>query len=259
MNVVKNLNALSQEALDQRAQNIQAADARLAQAKVSVKRAKLDLDYSVVKSPIDGKVGRRQVSVGNLVQAGGSELASIVAIEPLYFNFELNERNALRYQSLLAQDAESKTVTVSLSDSGINPFVASFDFMDIEADRSTGTIAARVVLKEGADKIKPGMFGRVVLPLSQPKEVFLVPDTLIGSNQSLKTLMVVNEKNQVTIKPVVVGGLKDGKRIVFSGITNDEKIISAGIQKLRPGMPVTPQFQNTEGQVESTEHLSVEE
>lgn len=239
---LRELKALSQEILDQRTQALLLANARLAQAKVALQQAQLNLDYCLVKSPIDGLIGRRLVSQGNLVLAGGDPMASIVASAPLYFNFELNAQDALRYQALSQAVPELKKVKLKLSSQSANAdrlYTAVFDFMDVEADQSTGTIAVRVRLDEheGA-QLKPGMFARVQLPLSDFKAAYLVPDELIASNQSLKTLMVV-EAGTVAVKPVVLGGIRAGKRVVWSGISAQEKIISAGIQKLQPGMPVS--------------------
>lgn len=243
---LRELEALSQEVFDQRNQALLLADARLAQAKVALQQAQLNLDYCLVKSPITGLVGRRLVSEGNLVQAGGAPLANIVASAPLYFNFELNAQDALRYQALIKQDTELEKVSISLPSKAGNAdtlYTATFDFMDIETDQSTGTIAARVRLDDSKNiadyGLKPGMFARVKIPLSKPKSAYLVPDALIASNQNIKTLMVI-ENNIIAIKPVVTGGMREGLRVVWSGISAHENIVSAGVQNLRPGMPATP-------------------
>lgn len=236
---LRELRALSQEVLDQRAQTQQNAQARLAQAKVALKQAQLDLGFSRIKSPIDGYIGQRQISVGNLVQAGSEVLATVVAAAPLYFHFELNERDALRVQSLIAKDEVAAEIVVAVD--GGSALSAVIDFMDVQTDRDTGTIALRAKLNSNEPGIKPGMFGRAQIPLSEVREALLVPDILIGSNQNLKTLMLINEKNQVAIQPVVVGKRIGDQRVIWQGVDAKAKVINAGIQKLQPGMPVTPQ------------------
>ncbi|MBI5521548.1 MAG: efflux RND transporter periplasmic adaptor subunit [Desulfarculus sp.] len=221
------------------------AKANIEVAKSKLELARLDLGYTRLVAPFDGRIGRRLVDPGNLVGASDKTLlATINRLDPIYVYFALNERDLqmmMRYPKV-RQESPTRQINaeMALTDDEGYPHRGRLDFMDLGVDAQTGTILLRAVFPNPRGQILPGMFARVRVPLD-PVEGILVPETAVGSGQLGHYLLVVNEQNLVEARPVKVGASLDGKRIVTSGLTGGERIVVNGLQKARPGSPVTPE------------------
>ena len=222
------------------------AAAEVEQALASLETAKLDLEYAHVKSPIDGRVSRNMVDVGNLV--GTSEntlLAYVVADDKVYAYFNMSEldllrltRKALKSGTSKAQDTETP-VHMGLADEKGFPHIGTFDYTDIKVDPSTGTVQARAVFPNPDGILYSGMFARVKVPL-ETRSCLLIPDSAIMSTQGGKQVLVCNAQNIVEARRVRTGELVTDMRVISDGLTLKDRVIINGIQKARPGSKVTP-------------------
>lgn len=242
--------AVSAEEYDSRKQALAGAKASLQLAQASVDNAKLNLEFTKVKAPISGRVSRDMVNEGNLIDGGSSNstlLTTIVATSPIHFYFRGSESDYLKY-SRLAQNGErgssrstANPVFLKLQDEDEYVHEAVMDFVDNEIDRSTGTIEGRATLENKDGLIEPGMFGKARLLGSAEHEAILIPDEIIGTNQSVRFVYVVGEDNTVAVKNIELGPLHtNGMRIVRNGLTPEDVLITNNIQKIRPGVAVSP-------------------
>ena len=236
------------------------AKAQLSQAKAEVKgaeaalvSAKLDLSYTTIYAPLSGRISRNYVDVGNLVGAGGQQtlLANIVNYDPVYVYFNLDERSFLLYkrhnkgQELHSPDANKPKVFLKLEGDSGYPYEGQGDYIDNTVDLATGTIQARAVFANKDLFILPGLFAEIRIPYSQSKNALLVPDAALASDQRGRYLLTVNQKNIVEYRPVTTGALVNGMRVIIQGISIRDSIIVKGIQRARPGAPVTPVEETT--------------
>ncbi len=242
--------AVSAEEYDSRKQALAGARASIQLAQASVDNAKLNLEFTRVKAPISGRVSRDMVNQGNLIDGGSSNstlLTTIVATSPIHFYFKGSEADYLKY-SRLAKNGErgssrstANPVLLKLQDEDHYIHEAVMDFVDNEIDRSTGTIEGRATLENKDGLIEPGMFGKARLLGSAEHEALMIPDEIIGTNQSVRFVYVLGEDNKVTTKNIGLGSLHtNGLRIVKSGLTPEDKLITNNIQKIRPGVAVSP-------------------
>lgn len=245
---------ISESTLDQARQEKASADAAVQAARATLARARLDVEFTEVRSPISGRISDSRVDVGDLVIGDNNptELTRVVTIDPMYFTFELSERDYLGYQRSrlkgdMAQARDgSVQVELQLSDEDDWTRAGAIDFVDNTVNRGTGTIRLRAVVPNADGVITPGLFGRLRLPGSPVYDAILVPDSIILSDQSQKLVLAVNQDNVVEAVPVRLGPRELGLRIIRSGLTPEHRIIISGVQKARPGMTVTPQ----DGQIE---------
>jgi RND family efflux transporter MFP subunit len=235
--------ASSQQSLDERSQGLR-------DAKAALEEARLNMEFTEVKSPINGRVSRHLVDQGNLISGGDSGatlLTTVVSDNPIHFYFDASEQELLKYTRLdlegkrVSSRDEAKPVFVKLQDEQDYVHKGKMDFVDNEIDRSTGSIQGRAILENDDGSLLPGLFGRLRLAGSGEYEAMLVPDEATATNQSQKIVFVVNAEDMVEPRPVVLGPLYEGKwRIVRSGIGPEDRIVWAGLAKVRPGMKVTP-------------------
>ncbi len=242
--------AVSTEEYDSRKQALAGAKASIQLAQASVDNARLNLEFTRVKAPISGRVSRDMVNQGNLIDGGSSNstlLTTIVATSPIHFYFQGSESDYLKY-SRLARNGErassrstANPVLLKLQDEDDYTHKAVMDFVDNEIDRSTGTIEGRATLENKDGLIEPGMFGKARLLGSAEHEAVMIPDEIIGTNQSVRFVYVLGEDNKVITKNVVLGPLHtNGLRIIRNGLTPQDKLITNNIQKIRPGVVVSP-------------------
>ncbi|WP_299519212.1 efflux RND transporter periplasmic adaptor subunit [Winogradskyella sp.] len=242
--------AVSVEEYDSRKQALAGAKASLQLAQASVDNAKLNLEFTKVKAPISGRVSRDMVNEGNLIDGGSSSstlLTTIVATSPIHFYFKGSESDYLKY-SRLAQSGErassrstANPVMLKLQDEDDYTHKAVMDFVDNEIDRSTGTIEGRATLDNKDGLIEPGMFGKARLLGSAEHEAIMIPEEIIGTNQSVRFVYVLRDDNTVTTKNVELGPLHtNGLRIIRKGLNPEDKLITNNIQKIRPGVVVSP-------------------
>ena len=240
----------SGELLDQRVQQQRAAQAAVDQAKAAVASAQLNLEFTRVAAPLTGKISEHRVSIGNLIQGGqgassSTLLTTIVSLDPIHLDFDMSEGDYLTYQRFLQSQHPDKTidrtVEASLSDEQTWAHKGELDFVDNQLDRSSGTIHARATLPNPNLLIAAGQFARLRLPTSAMQPTLLVPDAAVVTDQSRKLVMTVAADGSVVPKPVMVGQLSGGLRIIDSGLSPSDKIIVNGLVRARPGSKVTPQ------------------
>lgn len=238
---------ITQQTFEQRTQAARIAEAALTRAEAAVRQAELDLQFTELRAPIDGRIGARQVSPGNLVTGGTSNttlLATIVSTDPIYFEFTFDEASYLRYQRLgnsgydIARRNGGVTVALKLMDEKAFGHEGRMDFVNNVISKSTGTILGRAVFPNPAGLFTPGLFARVRVPASAPHEALLVPDTAIASQQTQKYVLAVDSGGVAKPKTVVLGQLIGNLRVIRSGLAPDDKVIVSGLARVRPGQKV---------------------
>ncbi|WP_027583574.1 efflux RND transporter periplasmic adaptor subunit [Bradyrhizobium sp. Ai1a-2] len=241
--------AVSEQVVDQRRQALQAAHAAEMQAEGALKAAQLNIEFSHVLAPLTGRVSRHLVSVGNLVQGsegGATLLTSIVSLDPIYIYFDVDEATYLRNNRLWFEGRRPSSrdtanpVEVTLTGETKPSHEGRMDFLDNRLDVSTGTLRSRAVVPNKDLSILPGQFGRVRLIGSAPYEALLLPDTAIATDQSRKIVFVVKDDDTVEAKPVVLGPLDEGLRVVREGLKAEDRVIVDGLQRARVGAKVSP-------------------
>jgi len=241
--------AVSQSVVDQRTQQLQTAQASALQAEGALKRAKLDVEFSEVRAPITGRISRHLVTVGNLVQgseSGATLLTSIVSMDPIHLYFDMDESVYLKNSKLWFEGKRPSSrdtpnpVQVLLAGETKPSHMGKMDFLDNRLDVGTGTLRGRALVDNQDLSILPGQFARVRVLGSAPYEALLLPDTAIATDQSRKIVFVVKSDNTVAAKPVVLGPIDDGLRVVREGLNADDNVIVEGLQRARIGAKVTP-------------------
>jgi RND family efflux transporter MFP subunit len=246
--------AASERELERSIADRGAAEGELKTTVAQLDLARLDLEFTRVTAPVAGRVSRAEVTQGNLVvvgATGGPLLTTIVSLDPIYVNFDADERALIRVRkAAIAHDgtatpenvrAANLPVVVALADENDFPHRGTIDFVDNRVDPSTGTIHVRAVLPNPDRLLAPGLFVRVRLPVSEPRPGVLVTDRAIGTDQDRKYLLVVNDQNVVEYRPVKLGPLQGGLRAVAEGLAPGEWVIVNGLQRVRPGATVVPQ------------------
>lgn len=242
--------AVSEQVVDQRRQALQAAHAAETIAEGALKAAQLNVEFTHVVAPITGRISRHLVSIGNLVQGSDNGtstlLTSIVSLDPIYIYFDMDEATYLRNNKLYFEGKRPSSretanpVQVTLTGETKPSHDGKVDFLDNRLDVSTGTLRGRAVIPNKDLSILPGQFGRVRLIGSAPYEALLIPDTAIATDQSRKIVLVVKDDNTVEARPVVLGPLDDGLRVIREGLRAEDRVIVDGIQRARVGAKVTP-------------------
>ena len=245
---------ITEQVFEQRSQAFRNAQASFAAASAAVRQAELDMQFTELRAPIDGRIGDRRVSPGNLVTGGTSGnttlLATIVSQDPIHFEFTFDEASYLRYERMAKEGADVASrgpgvnVSLKLIDEKDFTHEGRMDFVDNAIDRSTGTIRGRALFKNPNSVFTPGMFARVRVPASPPYQALLVPDTALGTEQAKRYLLVVGADDMVTMKYVTVGQVVDGGlRVIKEGLAADDRVIVDGLMRARAGIKVTPQEQ----------------
>jgi RND family efflux transporter MFP subunit len=241
--------AVSVQVVDQRRQALQAAYAAETQAEGALKAAQLNVEFTHVLAPITGRVSRHLVTAGNLVQgadSGATLLTSIVSLDPIYIYFDVDEATYQRNSRLWFEGKRPSSrdtpnpVQVTLTGETKPSHEGKMDFLDNRLDISTATLRSRAVIPNKDLSILPGQFGRVRIIGSSPYEALLIPDTAIATDQSRKIVFVVKEDNTVEARPVVLGPLDEGLRVIREGLKEEDHVIVDGLQRARVGDKVTP-------------------
>jgi len=239
---------IADQLYDQRRQAFLTAKADLDRAQAALRQAQLDLGFTEIKSPLSGRISRKLVSEGNLVNANETVLTNIVSTDPIHFYFDVDERSFLAFSrqsqggTKTSADGESNEVLLTLTDERLGQRKGQLDFVDNRLDTASGTIRARAVFENRDHFLTPGLFGRVTVGASDPYRGILLPDEAIGSDQDRRVVYVVGDNNIVNIKPVRIGPRIDGYRVIRDGLTGNETIVVNGLVRVRPGTPVTPQM-----------------
>ena len=237
----------TQAKLDDAITSRDSAQASLDQSVANLKQAEIDYTYTSVAAPFDGIVTDRKVSVGAYVASSPpATLASIVQTDPIYVNFNINERDVLRIRAeirkrgLTPQDLKKVPVEVGLQTDDGYPHVGHLDYASPTVDSSTGTLAARAVLDNPKRVLLPGMFVRVRVPTNVEDNALLVPDVALGNDQSGRYVLVVNKDNVVEQRTVTVGEREGSLRVIDKGIKPGDHVIVAGLLRAIPGQKVEP-------------------
>jgi RND family efflux transporter MFP subunit len=240
---------LSVSRLDDDRRALLAAQASVRGAEAAVERAKLDLEYTTITAPLSGRVDRRLISPGNLVQADQTVLTTIVSLDPIDFYFDVDERRLLSYArtarergSALQEGAGSLSVLVTIADATERPFEGKLDFAENRVDNQTGTMRVRARFANPNFILQPGLFGRVEVEGSNIYRAVLVPDEAIAADQNERIVYAVGEDGSVMTKPVRLGPRLHGYRVIRSGLTGEETIIVNGLVRIRPGAKVKPEL-----------------
>jgi RND family efflux transporter MFP subunit len=242
---------ITQQTFDQRTRAKRVAEAAVATQEAVVRQAALDLEFTELRAAISGRIGDRRVSIGNLVTGGTSGntslLTTIESIDPIRFEFTLDEASYLHYARLSREgaDAANRGLTVpirlKLIDEPVFSHEGRLDFVDNAIDRSSSTIRARAMFANPNAEFAPGMFARVQMAAAPPTIALLVPEAAIGAEQVRKFVMVVDANNVARPKYVTLGPVVDGLRVITQGLTPDDNVIINGLMRARAGVKVTPQ------------------
>jgi membrane fusion protein, multidrug efflux system len=213
----------------------------------AIELAKLNLSFTQVTSPIRGRIGREQVTVGNLVQADSTLLTNIVSVDPIYAYFNVDERSVLKYQQQVREgrlaDARNAEVPVYLqvqNEKGF-PHQGVIDFVNNQFNSSTGTLQVRGLFPNATGFLFPGAFVRIRIAGSPKQEAILITDRAVGTDQGTKYVLLVGADNLVAVRPVELGPEVDGLRVVRNGLKGDEQVIINGLVNAKPGSKVSPQ------------------
>jgi RND family efflux transporter MFP subunit len=232
------------------AEEAEGRKARYEEAKAALDSARLDLEYTEVRAPIDGRVSRALLTEGNYVSGNAgsaSLLTTVVSVNPVYVHADIDEDTLLKFNELiyskkLGTTADGKIpVELELADEDNFPHQGYIESFDNKLDPDTGSILLRAVFPNDDGRIVPGLFARIRIPLSERHNALLIDERSIGTDQANKFVLTLSPTNTVQYQAVELGPLVDGKRVVRSGLEVGEKIVVNGLARVRPGMPVTPQ------------------
>ncbi|MGL3212579.1 efflux RND transporter periplasmic adaptor subunit [Bradyrhizobium sp. BR 1433] len=245
--------AVSQATLDTSTSTRDNAQASLQQAQVNTRIAAVNYGYTNVAAPFDGIVSNHLVSVGELVGAASpTQLATIVQLDPIYVNFNVNEqdvqrvRDEARRRGLTVNELRQLPVEVGLQTETGFPHKGKLDYISPTLNQSTGTLAVRGVFPNPDRTLLPGFYVRVRVPFDKQDKALLVPDVAIGSDQAGRYVLVVNAENVVEQRKVTTGPLDEGLRVIESGLKPDDRIVTAGLLRAIPGQKVDPQVQKAD-------------
>jgi len=236
-------NAISAELADARVSAASEAKSAVAAIQAQLDAAKLDLSFTRVTAPIDGRAGRALITAGNLVNAGEALLTTLVSTEKVYAYFEADERTYLKYRELArdGERGEATPVYLGLSDEDGHPHLGYMDFIDNQVDPRTGTIRGRAVFDNRDGLYTPGLYARLRLVGSATYEAVLIKDVAVGTDLGKKFVLVLGDDGKVSYRSVELGPKLEGLRIVRSGLEQGETIVVNGLQRVRPGATVEPQ------------------
>lgn len=237
------VNAISASEAERLKARVEAATAAVAAAEARVRSRALDLDFTDVRAPIAGRISNRKVDAGNLVGAGegaaGTLLTTINAVDPIYFSFDASEALFLKMKRAAEAGAAPSAAEIRLQDETDYRWHGRLDFTDNGLDAHSGTIRARAVVANQGGFLTPGLFGNMRLSTGGTTDALLVPDEAVQTDQARKLVLVVGQDGIVTAKPVVLGPLVDGLRVIRSGLARTDRVVIGGLQLAFPGTKVT--------------------
>lgn len=244
-NLIK-VDAISKRIYDERSSAVDIAKSQAGSARAQLEQAKINLDYAYVKAPISGQVGRDEVKVGNLVEAGLNAplLTTIVSNDKIFADFEIDEQTYIQQVRANKKEQNDKKIPVKLmlnsSDKAYKGYMHSFDN---QIDSASGTIRARAIFTNNDSILLPGMFATIEIGSATLSKEIMISEKAIGTNQDQKFVYVVNDENKVTFRPIEIGDSIRGERIVLSGLNSGDMVITEGLIRIRPDMVVNPQIQ----------------
>lgn len=236
---------------DTAAARLAEAQAAQAAAKAAVESARLNVEWCRVVAPISGRISYKHVTTGNLVTGGtgsGTLLTTIVSVDPVYANFDVDERTVQRVKRLVREgtlesnEAAEIPVWLGLATESGFPHRGTINFVDNQVNPRTGTLRVRGVFPNPDDALSPGYFARVRVPVSAPHKALMISERALGTDQGQKIVFVVGADNKVAVRPVELGGLHDGLREILGGLKADDRVVVNGLLLVRPGESVEPQL-----------------
>jgi multidrug efflux system membrane fusion protein len=239
-------NAIANEERDRRASFAQESAAQVAAVEAALRAAELNLEFTHVTAPINGRVSRAIVTEGNLVSSGAGQatlLTTVVSLDPVYAYFDADEQIYLKYTGgghARNRGAIDRRIRMALANEDGYPREGTLDFLDNQLDGSTGTIRGRAVFHNTDGQLTPGLFVRLRLAGAGSYRGLLIQDRAVGTDLSKKFVYVVTPGHEVEYRPVTLGPLVDGLRVVRSGLEAGEPVVVNGLQRIRPGVQVTP-------------------
>jgi RND family efflux transporter MFP subunit len=237
---------VSQQDVDERRADLAATQANVAVAKAAITNAQLDLDYTEIRAPITGLIGRHLVDVGNLIQSQQTLLATIESMDPIYAYFYVSESDLLRFRKMIRDhelpdpQKQPPLMRLGLSNEKGYPHEGHVDFRDLGLNPDTGTILVRARFPNPNRVLLPGLFVRLQAPVGAPKPRLMINEQAIAADQRGQYVLVVNAENKVAYQSVELGLASDGMREVISGIAPDAWVIINGLQRAQPGATVKP-------------------
>ncbi len=246
---LRSRNAISQEDFDKVSGDQSEAKASLSVAEASRELAKVNLAYTKIKAPISGLASRTMMDAGNLVKADDTILTMLVSLDPVFAYFDVDERTLLKVRRLIREGKiksarESEVpVFLSLSDETEFSHAGTINFVDNHVDPATGTLRLRGVFQNPKGLMTPGLFVRVRLPIGAPRQAVVIAEAALGLDQGQKFVYVVNDNNEVVYRKVALGPLLKGFRVIESGVKEGERVITSGLQRIRPKDKVTAKIE----------------
>ena len=240
---------VSAKDLDSRLNGHREAQANLKAAEAALQSAKLSLGYTQVRAPISGRVGRREITVGNLVAAGPGTavLTTLVSVSPIYASFNADEHAVLRALQGVAEGASGRgkleriPVQMTSLTSGPATIAGRLQLIDNQVDAQSGTVRVRAVFENGDGALMPGQFARLRMGQAKTETLLLIDERAVGTDQDKKFVFVVGPDNTALYRAVTLGPSVDGLRVVTDGLQSGERIVVNGLQRIRPGAVVQPQ------------------
>ncbi len=235
-------NAVSRRDLEEKQNAALDAAAGVQAARAALRIARLNLEYTTIKAPIDGRMSRAEVTIGNLVStSGGPALTTLVSADRIYAAFDVDEQTFLKsVNPARTARGTSLPVHLGLADQDGYGVQGHIHSVDNRLDTTSGTIRVRAVFDNPDGRLVPGLYARIRLGSGTPREAVLIDDRAIGTDQDKRFVLVVDGDNKTAYREVHLGRLHDGLRIVEDGLKPGERIVVNGLQRVRPGDPVTP-------------------
>jgi multidrug efflux system membrane fusion protein len=241
-------NTISQRDLDTRVNAYREADANLKAAEAALKTAELNLSYTEVRAPVSGRVGKLEITAGNLIAAGPGApvLTTLVSVNPIYASFKADEQVVTRALKTLAEErapSDIGRIPVQMGTGATEgtPYQGRMQLIDNQVDAHSGTVRVRAIFDNADGRLIPGQFARILMGQPKAEPALLISERAVGTDQNKKFVMVVNQDNKAEYREVALGVSVDGMRVVTGGLHAGERIVVKGLQRLRPGAVVAPQ------------------
>jgi membrane fusion protein, multidrug efflux system len=248
-----NSGAISESSVDQRVGAYREAEGNLRAAQAALQAAQLNLDYTQVRAPVDGRVGKLEITVGNLIAAGPGApvLTTLVSVDPVYASFNADEEVVARALKALGSNAHMQVdripVQMVTATSNGTAFEGHLQLIDNQVDAKSGTVRVRAVFGNAEGSLTPGQFARLRMGQPKTEPALMVNERAIGTDQNKKYVMVVSADNKAAYREVTLGVFVDGLRVVTNGLTAGERIVVNGLQRVRPGALLAPKLVSMTG------------
>ena len=258
------LATISQRDLDQRQSALREAEASRQAAAAALRTAELNLGYTQVRAPIAGRVGKIEITPGNLVAAGPGApvLTRLVSVDPIYASFDADERAVLAAVETLPSEgdlsAKIDAIPVEMTTTGREAVRGKLQYVDPSVDPATGSVRVRAAFANPDGRLMPGQFARLRMGQAKPEQAVLVSERAVGVDQDKKFVLVVGADDKAAYREVKLGPSADGLKIVLSGLQAGERIVVNGLQKIRPGALVAPEPAAMDGSALNQKQASAE-